>query len=193
METPGQFNPPQQIDLKKLRIEMVQRLQAAMDNPMSQEEYEKFSEQPPQDLNKQKGLVVGHNLVEFQIMLDILTESDVVARTAARDWLAHENAHMNVAEQIGYNIIGYGMVFIDDGKNAKTMRIGALCLMNADIKAVNAKDLHERRIKVYNAPLDYGETLSDEDIRVVNQSRVWLKEITELEAAIGELKKKNLS
>ena len=93
----------------------------------------------------------------------------------ADDLVAHENAHANVAEATGHDLIGYAVLFIKD-EGGQLSNLQPLHISRPDVEWGPRESL-TKHIEVTNAPAEYGNTLSEGDKFDIEADRRRLAEI----------------
>lgn len=199
----------EQFSLEKTREDIVRKIEQAINNPISENRLgeienelklftDKFIEtgnRTEEQLGVEKKLeeeifkssaIVG-NITEFRIMLDYLSEKFGSEHRWVENYLAHENAHANVAENTGHEFVGYATVFIKDESN-NLVGIQPLNFTKPQLEW-GPEEMLRKGIKTTEAPEKYGDKLSDGDKSDLALSKQRLEKIEEDKNRLAELRK----
>ncbi len=105
---------------------------------------------------------VVDTIPEYTEMLTQISRKYGLSEEWARDLLAHENAHANVSEQLGYDQIGYGTFFLSNDEGVLESIQPAH--IHEEPNAWKAFEVIENGIKTLEAPQEYGNEMSEADI-----------------------------
>lgn len=152
------------VDLKKLRTEIRTRLEKASQNPRISPDSTKEIPETWGNRENIKGCALAHNLIEFKIMLEELADLYPALRKTIEidQWLEHENAHMNVAEATGHDIVGYGIIFRKTHPLSPYISIQPVIMQTSNI-SWGPEETFEKQIKVLDAPREYETTVAQGD------------------------------
>ena len=199
----------EQFSLEKIKEDIVRKIEAAIENPISEVRLGEIEEKIKSiteffiengfNNNEQKATekaleeeilkssTTVDNIAEFEIMLEILSDKFGSQHGWVENYLAHENAHGNVAEATGHDWVGYSTVFIKDNNNELT---GIQPLNFTKSKPEwGPKEMLTKKIQVTEAPEKYGDKLSDGDKSELDWERQKLEKIEEDEKRLIELRK----
>lgn len=191
----------EQFSLERVREEIIKRVETAIGNPISDErlgeierELSKFNsvfiekgfrDEEQNKAEKQleeeilRSSALAENLFEFETMLNYLSERFGTQHGWIDNYLAHENAHANVAEATGHESLGYATVFIKDN-SGELVSIQPVHITKPQPEW-GPKEVFSKNIEVLEAPEKYGDKLSDGDKADIVLSKQRLKEIEERE------------
>jgi hypothetical protein len=110
---------------------------------------------------RHRSSAVSGNITEFRMMLDYLEVRFGPENEWVKTFLAHENAHANVAEETGHNFFGYFLTFIK-GDDPKRMNVEIRVETQAQPEW-GPEETIRKGIAVILAPEHYGDTLSESD------------------------------
>lgn len=116
--------------------------------------------------------VVAETIVEFKEVLIQVGKMYNKTEDWAEDLLAHENAHANVGEAVGYEVKGYIVLFSKDNAGRIYSQPAVFSRSNRDWNTVEKA---MKNIVMYEAPLKYGEVMSDGDIEMAERAHLKLK------------------
>lgn len=135
-----------------------------------------------------KSCAVVETLPEFREMLNQLSVRFGNQYDWINSYLAHENAHANVAESTGHDLVGYATVFIKNDQG-DLINIQPLYFTKANLNW-GPEEMLRKSIEVTNAPEVYGDTLSEGDMESLQNDRKSLAEIKAREDKIkvGEIR-----
>lgn len=122
-----------------------------------------------------RSTAVAHTLAEFKILLDQLSTRYGEQYQWTEKFLAHENAHANVAEATGHQWVGYGAVFIADTER-QLSGIQVLHFTKTQLEW-GPKEMLSKSIAVTEAPSVYGDTLSESDVMQIEANTKKLNEL----------------
>lgn len=168
-----------------------------MSNPISEEEFNEISEvfrkvkksfikrgyYSKTNLAKEESAftqlkavgAMAYNLAEFKALLEeLLSINHNISFGEVDSWLAHENAHMNIAESTGHKVIGYGLIFLKTFSFFEVVQ--PFCLYKSDI-SWGPKENLEKDSLVADAPRVYGDKLSEGDEKVIVENQELLGKI----------------
>lgn len=191
----------EQFSLEKVKEEIIKKIETAIGNPISDERLEEierelarfnsifiekgFRDEEQDKAEKQleeeilKSSALAENIVEFEIMLNYLSERFGTQHDWIDNYLAHENAHANVAEATGHESLGYATVFIKDN-SGELVSIQPVHITKPQPEW-GPKEVFSKNIEVLEAPEKYGDKLSDGDRADIELSRQKLRKIEERE------------
>jgi hypothetical protein len=174
------------VTIEKIREDIKARLQKASKHPVDLKELKELERSgwfEQNNIEELEACAVAHTLPEFQIMVRELAimYPGVGKLMDEVNWVAHENAHMNVAEATGHEILGYGIIFFSEGDPALSQWGIHPCSWTKSNISWGPEEILEKRIKVVNAPAEYGDKLSESDKRG----------IAKLQARLERLRKKD--
>lgn len=99
---------------------------------------------------------------EYKELLNQVSKQYSLGAEWATDLLAHENAHANVSEQLGYDQIGYGTFFLsDDEGNLESIQPAHV---HEEPRSWSPIEVIENGIQTLEAPEKYGNSMSEADI-----------------------------
>jgi len=171
---------PIQPSLEQINEAVVEKVRRAINNAISkdrldeiEEELEFFNAQyikneglSDEDLatvreiedERDRSIATVGNITEFRMMLDYLEERFGPKDDWIKSYLAHENAHANVAEATGHNFIGYSIEFVKlDDSGSVYVQPGISLEPQPEW---GREELLRKRIAVTLAPEHYGDVLS---------------------------------
>ncbi|MFA7193489.1 MAG: hypothetical protein WC087_01050 [Candidatus Paceibacterota bacterium] len=197
-ESPPPINSNERI-IQEMKEEISGRLDRAINNPISEERFSElelqlqnlkenflkkgYRESPEIDdedsIEKEifASSAIADTIVEFKEMLDQLGDRFGKYRDWVGKYLAHENAHTNVAETLGYEKVGYATVFIKD-ENENLAFIQPLHFSKPQIDWGPRESL-EKQLEVASAPEKYGDKLSDSDEANIEEYKKDLEELNQ--------------
>jgi hypothetical protein len=187
--------------LEKTRDEISARIELASQNPIFEnrlneleDQLEKYTDQfvdsgeanAERDSEEKKiedeildSCALAHNLVEFKVMLEALSEKYGNNYPWIEEYLAHENAHSNIASATDQEWIGYATLFIKDEYGNLT-GIQPLSISKARPEW-GPKEMLIKSIESTNAPKIYGDKLSEGDVQSINKNKERLQRILDRE------------
>jgi hypothetical protein len=183
-------------DFEKIKVDIAKKLETAERNPLDVNRYQELEKQiadqkdkffkegirSPEDLeldDKIKQEILSHGAIvktvpEYGEMLDQVASQYSLGKEWRDDLLAHENAHANVSQQLGYDEIGYGLFFISeeeensDPRNIAPKKKNLISIQPAHIHEDPAHwppiEVIENGIRTLEAPEKYGNEMSEADI-----------------------------
>jgi len=110
--------------------------------------------------------ILVNTLPEYKILLDLTAYPETVSYL-----LAHENSHMNVAQQLAVPIDGYALVVSKDEQGFHYLPFVAYEVPHHWDRKKQIKAI----MQIANAPDEYGNSLSPGDIETIEQSKNKLK------------------
>lgn len=102
-------------------------------------------------------------------------------------YLAHENAHVNIAEVTEHEVVGYATVFIKDN-TGELVAIQPLNFTKPQLEW-GPEEMIRKNIETAEAPEKYGDKLSDGDKSDLTLAKQRLEKIEENKKRLVELKK----
>lgn len=190
-------NFPKQPSLEEIREGVIKKIEQASSNPISEDRLgeienelklstDKFIEtgkRSEEQLETEKRLeeeiftasAIVDNLVEFRMMLDYLSEKFGSEHGWVEKYLAHENAHVNIAEATEHEVVGYATVFIKDN-NGELVAIQPLNFTKPQLEW-GPEEMVKKNIETAEAPEKYGDKLSDGDKLDIALTKQRLEEI----------------
>lgn len=181
---------------EQTKVDIGKKIETAKNNPLDVNRYQELERQivdqknkfykdgvkTPQDLEldeKIKQEILSHGAVvktlpEYGEMLTQVSSQYNLGKEWRDDLLAHENAHANVSEELGYDHIGYGLFFISeeeenfDPRNIEPKKKHLISIQPAhiheDLERWSPIEVIENGIKTLEAPETYGNKMSEADI-----------------------------
>ncbi len=121
------------------------------------------------DTALQSHIVTVQNLFEFNALLEAAGADQITAM----DTVAHENAHLNVAESLGFKASGYSLL-VSKGEHG----FAYTPIANYEVPhTLNTKDTVEANIAIAQAPEKYGNKLAPDDIERIETLSAQLKDL----------------
>jgi hypothetical protein len=168
---------PEKINIEALKADYFTKLKVAADNAINKKAYDKFTNYQISSFNPirlfkdlkefkrlqeqiNKSSVHVETIAEFKLLLDVLR--DRLPDIGLQNWdkvietVAHENAHMNVAQQHSLESRGYEVVFYELDNKEIAIVTGAVIpdiLKDASLEDLNIME------KILKAPETYGQSL----------------------------------
>jgi len=194
-------SPTSQINLERIREEMRSRIVSAKDNAISPARFRELREQEntiqerflergtkdPEDeerlleikVEMLKACATANNLPEFRVLLEELSSAVVqpMDKNKINRWLAHENAHANVAENLGKKFLGYRILFVSDSGEIK-----AIPFFEYDDTENSSEEILRNDRAILMAPLAYGDGVARSDIEDFNRKTLILRRIRRKES-----------
>ncbi|OGI89773.1 hypothetical protein A2911_00745 [Candidatus Nomurabacteria bacterium RIFCSPLOWO2_01_FULL_40_15] len=170
MDNIPQLNRGPQVDLEKVRVAMHFRIAEALKHIMTPERFEQllYPGSKKRKLASEeiiRSSAIAHNLTEFKILLEELGKA---LNKNFSGVLAHENAHMNVAEAEKVKVIGYAVTFLK-GPEESIVSLAFGIMISPHLSSQDPRDQVVTMIRILNAPEEYGEILSPKDIHDITQ------------------------
>lgn len=176
--------PDEQSGFESIRQEIARKIELASMNPLRTSRYlelegiirsqkDKFFSsgiKTPEDIELDQKIrdeiiasaAVVETVSEFEEMLAQVAEKYGFGDEWAKHMLAHENAHANVSEEVGFRQVGYGMFFLADDSG----RLEAIqpAHIDEDPDSWTPLEVIDSGIRRIEAPAAYGNALSDADV-----------------------------
>ena len=186
----------QENTFEQIKLEITKKVEAAKNNPLDINRYQELEKQivdlkdkffksgskSQEDLEideKIKQEILSHGAIvqtlpEYGEMLNQVASQYNLGKEWRDDLLAHENAHANVSQELGYDQIGYGLFFISedeenlDPRNIAPKKKNLISIQPAHIHEDPTHwppiEVIENGIKTLEAPETYGNEMSEADI-----------------------------
>ncbi len=126
-----------------------------------------------------KSSAMSYNIVEFKELLNQLSTKFNLPKEWAEDLLAHENAHANVAIRQGAIWKGYGVIFMKDD-SGQLVNLQPLNFIRSNPEW-GPKETLNNSIESTEAPLKYGNALSEGDIEDIKKQKERLSRVIQKE------------
>lgn len=198
-----------QPSLEEIKEEVIKKIEQASSNPISEDRLEEIenelklstdkfietSKRSKKQLESERKLeeeiftasAIVNNLVEFRIMLDYLSEKFGLEHGWVEKYLAHENAHVNIAEVTEHEFVGYATVFIKDN-TGELIAIQPLNFTRPQLEW-GPEEMIKKNIETAEAPEKYSDKLSDGDESDLVLARQRLEKIEKDKNRLAELRK----
>lgn len=116
--------------------------------------------------------VTAETLAEFKEVLTQVGKMHRKSEEWAEEVLAHENAHANVGEAVGYEMKEYIVLFSKDEAGGIYSQPAVLSKSNKNWGTIEKA---MRDILIYEAPQKYGEVMSHDDTEMAERAHLKLK------------------